>query len=142
MGDGETEPDGNDTGGVAEPDRLEPRLEEIGLDPVGDDLNGVAEPDRLEPGVPEMPVAVDSGCVPAVSEENAEDRTVLLPDGPLEPLKEGELEPADRDAEIVVERETLGPGVPGIAVVVDSGTVPAVWEDTEEGAMLPDGPVG
>lgn len=88
-----------------------------------------------------MPVAVDSGSVPAVSEENAEDRAVLLPEGPLEPLKEGELEPAGRDAEIVVEPDTLGQGVPVIPVVVDSGTVLVVSEQNAEGrVVLSEGP--
>lgn len=141
MGGDETEPAGNDPESVAEPDRLDLRLEDSGLDPVCDDLDGVAEPDKLGPGVPEMPVAVDSGGVPAVSEENAEDRAVLLPEGPLEPLKESKLEPAGRDAEIVVEPDTLGPGVPVIPVAVDSGTVPAVSEQNAEGrVVLSEGP--
>lgn len=141
MGDDEEEPSGNDPDSVAEPDRLDPRAEDSGPDPVCNDLDGVAEPDKLGPGVPEIPVAVDSGSVPAVSEENAEDRAVLLPEGPLEPLKEGELEPAGRDAEIVVEPDTLGPGVPVTPVAVDKGAVPAVSdENTEEGAVLSEGP--
>jgi hypothetical protein len=139
VGDGEVEPGSNDPDSVAEPDRLDPRLEEIGVDPVGDDPDGVAEPDRLGTGVLESPVAVDSGCVPAVSEENTEDRAVLFP---LELLEEGEFELAGRDAENVAEPDRLGPGVPEIPVAVDSGTVPAGWEDNAEGgAVLPEGPL-
>jgi len=142
VGDGEAEPGSNDPDSVAEPDRLDPRLEESGSDPVSDDPDGAAEPDRLGTGVPDALVAVDSGSVLAVSEENAEDRAVLLPESPLEPVEEGGFEPASRDAERVAEPDMLGPGVPEIPVAVDSGSVPAVSEEnTEDGAVLPNSPL-
>ena len=104
---------------------LESELEPAGTEP------DIVESDGLGPVVPVIPVYVDSGSVPPVSE------TVAVAEPLAENLLEGsELTLAGIDPE-GAELDRTGPGVPETLADVADGSVPAVPEETPGTVAVP-----